>query len=318
MASNGYHASPTPYDGHVGNMNQPNPSGGNNNSGSSYYDPYSHPSYPNSYPSPAQYAPGQHTNTPPIPPPIQTSQLPPSHPPMGSEPYWNPPMSVPPQQPPPPAWASPHTAVNPGPGPGPGPSPMRPDPSYVPPELVSQITNNVIRQLQVSGAANSPQIDPWNHQQQWKPNMHTPTYPYPEPPPARLPPTPQNVPASPARPPKILNESGSRDHSPLTQTQDTFVPINDAPPSHGPPFPPPSGLPGEPSPLEKPIPPPVAYGGEQRAYNKESRPFSSPDGQGIESTTLEKIWGKLFENGRPTERLGQLLRGIAVYLVSIT
>jgi hypothetical protein len=33
-------------------------------------------------------------------------------------------------------------------------------------------------------------------------------------------------------------------------------------------------------------------------------------------TTLEKIWGKLFDNGKPTERLGQFLRGIAMYLVS--
>lgn len=36
-----------------------------------------------------------------------------------------------------------------------------------------------------------------------------------------------------------------------------------------------------------------------------------------EMTTLEKIWGKLFEEGKPTKRLGQLLRGIAVHLVSM-
>lgn len=34
-----------------------------------------------------------------------------------------------------------------------------------------------------------------------------------------------------------------------------------------------------------------------------------------EMTTLERIWGKLFEDGKPTEKLGQFLRGIAVYLV---
>ncbi|KAL1979421.1 hypothetical protein VTN96DRAFT_5971 [Rasamsonia emersonii] len=32
-------------------------------------------------------------------------------------------------------------------------------------------------------------------------------------------------------------------------------------------------------------------------------------------TTLERIWGKLFEDGKPTEKLGQFLRGIAVYLI---
>ncbi|KAL1965544.1 hypothetical protein VTN77DRAFT_5628 [Rasamsonia byssochlamydoides] len=34
-----------------------------------------------------------------------------------------------------------------------------------------------------------------------------------------------------------------------------------------------------------------------------------------EMTTLEKVWGKLFEDGKPTERLGQFLRGIAVHLI---
>lgn len=33
-------------------------------------------------------------------------------------------------------------------------------------------------------------------------------------------------------------------------------------------------------------------------------------------TTLEKIWGKMFDDsGQATPRLGQLLRGIAVHLV---
>ena len=37
-----------------------------------------------------------------------------------------------------------------------------------------------------------------------------------------------------------------------------------------------------------------------------------------EETTLEKIWGSLFEeNGKPTKRLSQFLRGLAVHLVSI-
>jgi hypothetical protein len=34
-----------------------------------------------------------------------------------------------------------------------------------------------------------------------------------------------------------------------------------------------------------------------------------------EITTLEKIWGKLFEDDKPTTRLSQFLRGIAVHLV---
>jgi hypothetical protein len=39
---------------------------------------------------------------------------------------------------------------------------------------------------------------------------------------------------------------------------------------------------------------------------------------GNEETTLEKIWGPLFDrDGRPTRRLSQFLRGIAVHLVSL-
>lgn len=41
----------------------------------------------------------------------------------------------------------------------------------------------------------------------------------------------------------------------------------------------------------------------------------SRDATVVEMTTLEKIWGKLFEDGKPTKRLGQFLRGIAMHLV---
>ena len=37
-----------------------------------------------------------------------------------------------------------------------------------------------------------------------------------------------------------------------------------------------------------------------------------------ETTTLEKIWGSLFdEDGQPTTRLGQLLRGLAMHIVRL-
>jgi hypothetical protein len=38
----------------------------------------------------------------------------------------------------------------------------------------------------------------------------------------------------------------------------------------------------------------------------------------MEETTLEKIWGTLFDEDKPTPRLGQFLRGLAVHLVSIS
>jgi hypothetical protein len=42
----------------------------------------------------------------------------------------------------------------------------------------------------------------------------------------------------------------------------------------------------------------------------------SRDATVMEMTTLEKIWGKLFVDGKPTKRLGQFLRGIAMHLVN--
>lgn len=37
----------------------------------------------------------------------------------------------------------------------------------------------------------------------------------------------------------------------------------------------------------------------------------------MEMTTLERIWGKLFDDGKATKRLGQFLRGIAVHMVGL-
>ncbi|KAJ9198917.1 hypothetical protein DTO164E3_5007 [Paecilomyces variotii] len=49
---------------------------------------------------------------------------------------------------------------------------------------------------------------------------------------------------------------------------------------------------------------------------KESRPKAPSRAPTVEElTTLEKIWDKLFEDGKPTKRLGQFLRGIAVHLI---
>ncbi|KAF7113800.1 hypothetical protein CNMCM5793_004855 [Aspergillus hiratsukae] len=63
-------------------------------------------------------------------------------------------------------------------------------------------------------------------------------------------------------------------------------------------------------------PTPVSHGVSQysqasdQGQKMEARPRPP-----LRDTTLEKIWGKLFEDGRPTKRLGQLLRGIAVHLI---
>nr|POE90658.1 hypothetical protein CFP56_60271 [Quercus suber] len=45
-----------------------------------------------------------------------------------------------------------------------------------------------------------------------------------------------------------------------------------------------------------------------------STPAAVPDAE--EATTLEKVWGPLFTNSRPTVRLGQFLRGLAAHLIN--
>ncbi len=171
------------------------------------------------------------------------------------------------------------------------------DPStYVPPELVAQITENVIKQLKNSGLDSGTPIPQQQHQHQ----------PPPPPPLAQSPP----------------NRSGS---SPVLTTRNAQTP---------------------PSPRPKPSYP--AYGSPPNSSGSNPAPYNSrdtqipqgndrrslsPQGQSTESTlrrpkgpvrlstskeetTLEKIWGQLFdEEGHPTVRLGQFLRGLAIHIV---
>jgi hypothetical protein len=56
--------------------------------------------------------------------------------------------------------------------------------------------------------------------------------------------------------------------------------------------------------------PPSPYARIDRPGGLSRRPTS------MEETTIEKVWGQLFErDGKPTHRMGQFLRGIAVHLV---
>lgn len=60
--------------------------------------------------------------------------------------------------------------------------------------------------------------------------------------------------------------------------------------------------------------------GSERSYDDPSRsrprPMRVPStGVDAEATTLEKIWQPLFDNGNPTMRLGQFLRGLAIHLI---
>ena len=168
----------------------------------------------------------------------------------------------------------------------------------VPPELIAQITETVIKQLKTTGVGESGNVPMPQGQNNYPP-----------------PPVHQPVPLSPS------TVSGS---SPPTATRKVYTPPS--PQKHsdyaGHSFPPPPMAYQQPhSPRETP----AANIGERRASSPLSQgsetSHTRPKGPerlstGKEETTLEKIWGQLFdEECHPTTRLGQFLRGLAVHII---
>ncbi len=63
-------------------------------------------------------------------------------------------------------------------------------------------------------------------------------------------------------------------------------------------------------------PPSQSSGTSEKRYTRPKGPSRLSTGKGI--TTLERVWGPLFdEEGRPTLKRGQFLRGLAVHIVRI-
>ncbi|KAJ5540961.1 hypothetical protein N7494_006037 [Penicillium frequentans] len=185
--------------------------------------------------------------------------------------------------------------------------------SYLSPEVLSQITSTVIQQLKASGMSDLQ-----------SPSQTTPTQFPPQPPPR---PQSQSQAQQPwMAPPNDL---------PLRpQSESPTAPLHQRSGS----IPPPSAMSSS-FETPKPQPQPQPYSG----YSSDTRsnPKTSPEpmprrtsmsSQGsvradtrpkppdrdttvMEMTTLERIWGKLFEDDKPTARLGQFLRGIAMHLI---
>ncbi|PWY74429.1 hypothetical protein BO70DRAFT_364394 [Aspergillus heteromorphus CBS 117.55] len=193
------------------------------------------------------------------------------------------------QQPPPPPTGRINEAVN-------SAFHQADSPAYLSPEVVSQITATVIQQLKATGLDNIPsdqQLSPQPPPTQWAPQATAPMH-------GESLYSPMRPQASPPPPPKIPQDNVE----------------------YQPPVPPPVH-PSSPHLFPGPS---VGHAEERRgspasqaschSQNMESRPKPpSREATVTEMTTLEKIWGKLFEDGKPTERLGQFLRGIAVHLI---
>jgi hypothetical protein len=179
---------------------------------------------------------------------------------------------------------------------------------YLSPEVLSQITATVIQQLKATGLGNmqgsgSSGVPPPRSQSQqpsWSAGPDLAPRPHSESPPnisQRFDPMPQGNPMSNSfestQPYSAPTVPLSSDYSSDTRDmRPTPKPSSNAPSSrrgsvssHGS------------QKMERPKPP-------------------SRDATVVEMTTLEKIWGKLFVDGKPTKRLGQFLRGIAMHLVS--
>ncbi|PWY89547.1 hypothetical protein BO94DRAFT_584799 [Aspergillus sclerotioniger CBS 115572] len=166
-------------------------------------------------------------------------------------------------------------------------------PDYLSPEVVSQITATVIQQLKATGLDNlqNDQVPSSQPPPQWAPPGST----YGEP--MHSPVRPQNTPPPPPKIPPGETDYQAPVPPPVHPSSPHLFPgssLGQSAERHGSPA---SQL-------------------SHQSQNMESRPKPpSREDTVTEMTTLEKIWGKLFEDGKPTERLGQFLRGVAVHLI---
>lgn len=176
--------------------------------------------------------------------------------------------------------------------------------SYLSPEVLSQITATVIQQLKATGLDNIQGSAP------------------PPPPP------PQSQ-SQPQQPPWFAAEELPRPNSespPDASHREGSVPSpNPMANSYGSAqqYPPNSSYANDMRPSPRPSPDPASRRHDSMSSQSSQKTDTRPrvlerDATVMEMTTLEKIWGKLFEDDKPTKRLGQFLRGIAVHLVYIS
>ena len=190
--------------------------------------------------------------------------------------------------------------------------------SSIPPEIVAQITESVIKQIQSTTLNGGLSMPP---QQQYYPppptQQHVPLH--------QPVPTQQPIPISPSTthstssPPNLTRNVYT---PPSPQKHPDYVIVGSTHPT-----PEPAAYTQPPSPPRQPY---VSQSEEQRSasrasmasHNSETTNTARPRGPqrlstSKEETTLEKIWGQLFdEQGNSTARLGQFLRGLAIHLVS--
>ena len=173
--------------------------------------------------------------------------------------------------------------------------------NYVPPEVIAQITQTVIKQLQSSGLDGSTPNPPPQSRFSPPPQQPVPLSP------STASGASQNIPNRVFTPPSPLKHSDYPDHTSPSLSQSGHLPERPQSPhehksSH---FSPPRRSPSSQS---------CASDVSDKAHTRPKGPSRLSTSK--EETTLERIWGQLFdEDSRPTVRLGQFLRGLAIHIV---
>ena len=194
--------------------------------------------------------------------------------------------------------------------------------NVVPPELIAQITANVIQQLKTTAFERSipiPAPAPYEHPPQLAPPPPPVVPSYPPPPTAESAgsagsPSAQSIPSpqadargvyTPPSPHRLSEDRGS----PKSPT--AFPPMNhqNSPRKSSSPH----STAGR-SMDDRRTVSPLSQNSDASHLGERNRAGSRATAGG-EETTLERIWGQLFDDGKPTVRLGQFLRGVAVHLV---
>lgn len=171
--------------------------------------------------------------------------------------------------------------------------------AYLSPDVLQQITATVIQQLKASGLENSnlPGSGSGSGQPPARSQSLQPPYSA-----ADLAPRPHSE-----SPPIASQRSGSVPFvDPMSKSYDTH------------PYVPPSAYSNDPRSRTQQSP--ESFSRRRESMSSQGSQAPRPKGPErdttvMEMTTLERIWGKLFEDGKPTKRLGQFLRGIAMHLV---
>ncbi|MCJ1465330.1 hypothetical protein MMC07_003947 [Pseudocyphellaria aurata] len=172
--------------------------------------------------------------------------------------------------------------------------------NYVPPELIAQITENVIKQLKTSGLESGTPV----------PQMNKPFPPPPQPPtqqPIPLSPSTASAPSPPGQrnmytpPSPHKHQDHLRHESPEYRSaapQDMSKSLDELPKVH----------------FKERRPSSPYSDSNESIYTRPKGPTRLSTGR--DETTLERIWGQLFdEESNPTVRLGQFLRGLAVHII---